>query len=75
MSKYPATKHVIAIVDDNPSVLRALKRVLDASKFITKTFDSGEALLGSGDAPGLTCAILDMHLGWHFWHRDASSFG
>jgi FixJ family two-component response regulator len=54
---------VVAIVDDDPSVLRGLKRVLDASGFITKVFQCGEAFLGRDSASGVTCIVLDIHLG------------
>ena len=35
----------IAVVDDDPSILRALRRLLGASGFTVNTFGSGEELL------------------------------
>jgi len=53
---------VVAIIDDDPSVLRGLKRVLDASHFATKVFDCGEAFLRDS-ASSVACIVLDIHLG------------
>jgi FixJ family two-component response regulator len=56
---------VVAIVDDDPSVLKGLKRVLDAYNYATDVFDSGEAFLASDDAEDndVACIVLDIHLG------------
>ena len=53
----------IALVDDDPSVRRALRRLLYASGYEVHVFPSAELLLESGvheEAAGL---ILDVHLG------------
>jgi FixJ family two-component response regulator len=54
---------LVAIVDDEPSVLKGLKRLLDAGGFTTKVFRSGEEFLQSEDADHAACVILDIHLG------------
>ncbi len=56
---------VVAIVDDDPGVLKGLKRVLDACNYATDAFDSGEAFLASDDAEDddIACIVLDIHLG------------
>ena len=56
-------KFVVAIVDDDPSVLTGLKRVLGASGFITETFNSGEAFLERYKAAEPACVVLDINLG------------
>jgi len=51
------------VIDDDPSVLRGLKRVLDASHFATKVYDCGEAFLDTDSASQVSCIVLDIHLG------------
>ena len=54
---------VVAIVDDDPSVLKGLKRLLHACGFKTEVFDSGEAFLEREKASEPACVVLDIHLG------------
>jgi FixJ family two-component response regulator len=54
---------VVAIIDDDPSVLRGLKRVLEASHFVTKVYDRGETFLDSDSISQVSCVVLDIHLG------------
>ena len=54
---------MVAIIDDDPGVLRGLKRVLDASHFATKVYDCGEAFLDNNSGPQVSCIVLDIHLG------------
>lgn len=60
-----AKRPVVAIVDDDPSVLKGLKRVLDACNYATDVFNSGEAFLASDDAKEaeIACVVLDINLG------------
>jgi FixJ family two-component response regulator len=58
-----STKKRIAIVDDEPSVLKGLKRILDASGFTTEVFNSAEAFLDRDSASDVACIVLDIHLG------------
>lgn len=53
---------VIGVVDDDPSVLRALTRLLGVSGFTVRTFGSAEAFLAH-DHSGIDCLLLDVHLG------------
>jgi FixJ family two-component response regulator len=53
---------VIAIVDDEPSVLKSLKRLLDASNFTTETYDSAEAFLARGSLNDVSCIVLDVNM-------------
>lgn len=57
------SRQVIAIVDDEPSVVRGLARLLDAHHFATEAFSSGEAFLERDATNDVACIILDIHLG------------
>jgi len=61
----PGVRRVVAIVDDDPSVLKGLTRVLVACDFITDAFNSGEAFLASATAndSDIACIVLDINLG------------
>ncbi len=52
----------IAVVDDDPGICKALRRLFRTEGFAVTTFPSAEDLLGSltGNAPD--CLILDMQL-------------
>jgi FixJ family two-component response regulator len=54
--------YVIGIVDDDASILRALKRLLSAAGFAVQTFASGEEFLAASAASELDCVLLDIHL-------------
>ena len=51
---------VVAIVDDEPGVRRALERLLGLSGFTARSFASGGELMKHLD--GIDCVILDLHL-------------
>jgi FixJ family two-component response regulator len=53
---------VIAIVDDDPSVLRALKRLLNAHSYRAETYESARQFLSSlaGGLP--QCLIVDLQM-------------
>ena len=53
---------VVAIVDDEASVLKGLKRLLDASNFTTETYGSAEAFLARGDLNDVSCIVLDVSM-------------
>jgi FixJ family two-component response regulator len=53
---------LIAIVDDDPSVLKALSRLLSTRHFTTRTFESGPQFIASL-ADGLPdCLIVDLQM-------------
>lgn len=54
---------VIGIVDDDASVLRALKRLLGASGFTVRTYISAEEFLALEHPERIDCLLLDVHLG------------
>jgi FixJ family two-component response regulator len=53
----------IGVVEDDPSFLRALGRLLGAAGFRVATFASAEAFLASESAGAMSCLVLDVHLG------------
>ena len=50
-------------MDDDPSILRALRRLLQAAGLSVETFGSAEELLSSSHLPRIGCLVLDIHLG------------
>lgn len=57
-----AEKRLVAIVDDDPSVCRALARVVRSLGFEVETYGSGEALLTAASAREPDQVLLDLHL-------------
>jgi FixJ family two-component response regulator len=58
----PSAAPLVSIIDDDPSVLRALERLIEAAGYAVETFASGEAFL---DAPAWgrsACLVVDIHL-------------
>jgi FixJ family two-component response regulator len=58
-----ATQPTVLIVDDDPSVLSSLQRLLRTTTYTTKTFEAGYGLLEYGRPAGPACAVVDLHLG------------
>ena len=52
----------IAIVDDDPSVLKALTRLLRARAFHAKSYESARAFLAALPAGRPDCLILDLQM-------------
>lgn len=50
----------IGIVDDDPALLRALRRLLTVEGFAVRTFDSATQLLAALDAADLDCLVVDV---------------
>ena len=53
----------IAIIDDNPSMLKGLDRLLSAHGFRVQTFTSAELFLERFAECKADCLLLDIHLG------------
>ena len=52
----------VAVVDDDPGVLRALRRLLRAANFEVEAYSSGaDFLMATSDAK-LDCVVLDLHM-------------
>lgn len=54
---------IIAVVDDDPSMLSAAGSLLDAHGFVVKAFASSEEFLDRGAAGQVDCLLLDIDLG------------
>jgi FixJ family two-component response regulator len=52
----------VVVVDDDPSVLRALSRLIQAAGFRVLTFDRPSALLASALPRVNACMVVDMNL-------------
>jgi FixJ family two-component response regulator len=55
-------RSLIAIVDDEESVCRALRRLFTSAGFATQVFTSGDQFLESVRVDVPDCVILDLHL-------------
>ena len=55
-------KAKVAIVDDEPGVRRALKRLVESNGFSTQVYGSGEEFL-QDCLEHVACAVLDVNLG------------
>jgi len=53
---------MVCVVDDDESILRALRRLLDATGFRVETFSSAEQFLKSEHPERADCLVLDVHL-------------
>ncbi len=54
-------QYVIAIVDDEPSILRALKRVVETHGYSAHVYCSGREFL-NGCSDEIDCVVLDIHM-------------
>jgi FixJ family two-component response regulator len=59
----PTVPKTIAVVDDDPSMLKGIERLLGACGFVTKVFASAEAFLDRNAAADFDCLLVDIHLG------------
>ncbi len=55
--------HVVAVVDDDTSVRRALTRPLQSADLRVLTYASATEFLDTGLSIAPDCVILDIHLG------------
>jgi FixJ family two-component response regulator len=53
----------IAIVEDDPSMLQGLNRLLSARGYIVESFNSAESFLAAAVNSKATCLLLDIQLG------------
>jgi len=58
-----AERRLIAIVDDDPSMLSGIRRLLNAHGFATEIYDSAEAFLTRSAATKPHTLVIDIHLG------------
>ena len=61
-SRWTADQRRSQIIDDNPSMLRSIRRLLNAAGFSVETFPSAEAFLEEDGCNRAACVVLDIHL-------------
>jgi FixJ family two-component response regulator len=59
----PTRLKMIAVVDDDASMLKSIERLLGAYGFATKVFASAETFLDLNAAVNADCLLIDIHLG------------
>jgi FixJ family two-component response regulator len=59
----PHQEQVVAIIDDDQGMRKAIARLLRAFGFLPETFTSGEEFLGAAQTSKAVCLIVDLHLG------------
>jgi FixJ family two-component response regulator len=57
-----ARRKTVAIIDDDPGVLRALESLLHAHDIATEVYASGEDYIERFAASKAICLVLDVHL-------------
>jgi FixJ family two-component response regulator len=55
-------QQVVAVIEDDPGMLRSIERLLKAYKYQTAIFTSAEAFLQDAAARAATCLVLDINL-------------
>jgi FixJ family two-component response regulator len=53
---------LISIVDDDPSVRRALNRLVGSAGYLVETFGSAGDFLGSSPSTRTACLVLDIYM-------------
>jgi len=57
-----APEPTVFLVDDDPSILKALKRLLDVAGMKVAAFDSAQAFLDAYDPEAEGCVVLDVRM-------------
>ena len=57
-----ATKPVVAVLDDEPEMRKALRRLLVGRGFCVEEYECGADLLVALDSLTLDCLVLDLHM-------------
>jgi FixJ family two-component response regulator len=57
-----SSKATIFVVDDDPSFLRAMKRLLDSAGYVVETFESAQEFLQRENHLGYGCLIADLRM-------------
>jgi FixJ family two-component response regulator len=58
----PRSAFVVAVVDDDQSILRSLEYLLESADYAVRLFTSAKALLDSGFLPEIDCLISDIDM-------------
>jgi FixJ family two-component response regulator len=57
-----ASGFVVAVVDDDPGILRSLEYLLESADYAVLSFTSATELLESGSLPDIDCLISDIDM-------------
>lgn len=57
-----SARELIAVVDDDPGILKSLSSLLRSAGFRVATFGSAEAFLASAERDEARCLILDLEM-------------
>ena len=55
-------RNLISVIDDDESVRRTTKLLIESSGYQAAAFDSAESLLGSGRLDDTSCLIIDVQM-------------
>jgi FixJ family two-component response regulator len=58
----PSVRKVVAVVDDEESVRKALSRLMGTAGYEVRTFESGDAFLARAEQGPPDCLVLDLHM-------------
>ena len=58
-----ADQKTIVVIDNDPGILNALRRLLSAHGFVVLPFASAESFLDNGSTSSAHCLLLDIQLG------------
>jgi FixJ family two-component response regulator len=58
----PGSRHLVAVIDDEESICRAVKRLIAAWGMRAQTWSSGQAFLDSLSTERPDCVLLDLHM-------------
>jgi FixJ family two-component response regulator len=58
----PGVPLVVAVIDDDASVRKALARVLAGAGYVVDTFDSAGEFLAGASISSLACLVLDVRM-------------
>ncbi len=56
-------RNIVCVVDDDPAILKAVKRLLTAHEFYAELFASAEDFNDRADLGRAFCLVLDIHMG------------
>jgi FixJ family two-component response regulator len=56
-------RNVVAVVDDDPGIRKAMAFLLSAFGYCTELFDSGRAFLEAAATSEASCVVVDIQLG------------
>jgi len=57
-----ASGHIVAVVDDDPAILRSLEYLLESADYRVRVFASGAELINSGYLAEVDCLVSDIDM-------------